>query len=273
MRPNRSGAWRPPRRVAVALGLVLLGLAGAAVAAATLRGGSARPLSAPTGLTSRLDGASSVKLSWHKPSSGAVDGYRVFRDGQQIATGGRTVYVDRGLSPLTRYLYSVRAFHGDEVGPISVRAAVRTPDPTPTVESPYPPTDVFAKAGKGSAFVRWRKPASNGGKPITNYIVISYGGAVGQRSTKVGNVTSTTIHRLMNGTNYRFKVTAVNAVGPSSPSAASPPVTPLTPTTTTTTTTTARTTTHSTTTTSCVDRHICRPPPTTTCDRHLPGCR
>jgi hypothetical protein len=227
MRPNRSGAWRPPRRIAIALGLVLLGLAGAAVAATTLRGGSPRShLSAPRGFTTRLDGASSVKLSWHKPSSGTVDGYRVFRDGRKIATVGRTDYVDRGLSSLTRYVYSVRAFHGGKVGPISADAAVRTPDPPTTVESPYPPTDVFAKAGKGSALVRWHKPESNGGKPITSYIVTAYVSGTAKRSATVGNVTSTTIDQLVNGTKYTFKVAAKNTVGTGEQSAASNPVKP-----------------------------------------------
>jgi hypothetical protein len=166
-----------------------------------------------------------VKLSWHKPSSGAVDGYRVFRDGQQIATGGRTVYVDRGLSPLTRYLYSVRAFHGVELGPIS-RVAVRTPDPTTRGERPYPPADVFARAGRGSALVKWHKPESNGGKPITNYIVTVYVSGTAKRSATVGNVTSKTIDQLVNGTKYTFKVAAKNTVGTGEQSAASNPVKP-----------------------------------------------
>jgi len=267
MRPNRS-AWRPPRRIAVASGLILLGLIGAAVAATTLRGGSTPHLSAPRGFSSRLDGASAVRLSWHKPSSGAVDGYRVFRDGQKIAIVERTGYVDRGLSSLTRYVYSVRAFHGGKVGPSSARAAVRTPDPTANVESPYPPPRVFAKAGKGSALVRWQKPESNGGKPITNYIVTAYVSGIAKRSATVGNVTSTTIDQLVNGKKYTFKVAAKNAVGTGVQSAASNPVRPNTPGKTqsviTTTTVHVDTVPHVTTT----DPHVLPPP----CDPHTHNC-
>jgi serine/threonine protein kinase len=231
--PDRpSGPWRPSRRLAVAFVVLLVALTGAVTAAKTLSGDSAGPLPAPTALHGSPK-PSSVMLSWQTPISGAVDGYRVFRDGRQVAVTRRTAYVDRKLSPSTRYVYAVRAYHGGEVGRTSNRVAVRTLEPGGSGgvlgDVPFAPTDVRATAGNASAKVRWTAPADNGGKRISSYIVTSYAGAVAERSTKVRDGTLTTIRRLANGTRYSFTVTAVNAVGMGTESAPSHAVTPHSP--------------------------------------------
>jgi hypothetical protein len=101
-------------------------------------------------------------------------------------------------------------------------------------DSPFPgaPTNVTAAAGNASANVSWT-PASDGGNPITNYIVTPYIGTIAQTATRVGNITSTIIGSLTNGTTYTFKVAAVNAFGTGPQSAVSNAVTPSGATTTT----------------------------------------
>ena len=96
-------------------------------------------------------------------------------------------------------------------------------------DSPFPgaPTGVTASAGNGQATVSWTAPASNGGQAIENYVVTPYIGAVAQTPTTVGNVTSTTITGLANGTTYTFKVAARNSFGTGPQSGSSNAVTPV----------------------------------------------
>jgi Fibronectin type III domain/FG-GAP-like repeat len=86
---------------------------------------------------------------------------------------------------------------------------------------PGAPSGVTAAAGNAQATVSWTPPASDGGSAITNYVVTPFIGAVAQTSKQVGNVTTTTVTGLTNGTTYTFKVAAVNAVGTGPQSAAS----------------------------------------------------
>jgi hypothetical protein len=95
-----------------------------------------------------------------------------------------------------------------------------------TATVPGIPTGVTATAGNAQATVSWTAPVSDGGSPITNYVVTPFIGAVAQTPTTVGNVTSTPVIGLSNGTTYTFKVAAVNVIGTGSQSAASNPVTP-----------------------------------------------
>jgi len=71
------------------------------------------------------------------PETG-VAGYRVFRNGSQIAEIGGTSYEDTGLSPATSYNYRVRAVNGEGlVSSASNQATATTDDATaPTVPPP-----------------------------------------------------------------------------------------------------------------------------------------
>ena len=70
-----------------------------------------------------------------------------------------------------------------------------------------------AESGDTSAQVSWSAPATDGGSPITGYVVTPYVGAVAQTPVAVGLVTTTSFGGLTNGTTYTFTVSAVNAVG------------------------------------------------------------
>lgn len=73
-------------------------------------GGDTTPPSVPSNLSATGTTASSTTLSWGASSDNVgVTGYRVFRNGNQIATTASTSYTDTGLAASTSYGYTVKA--------------------------------------------------------------------------------------------------------------------------------------------------------------------
>ncbi|MDO8189120.1 cellulose binding domain-containing protein [Conexibacter sp. JD483] len=95
------------------------------------------PPTVPAGLaTASAPTQTSVALRWN-PSTDAVgvSGYRLFRDGQQIAETTATSATAGGLQPDTAYRFSVRAFDAAgnvsaDSAPLSVRTAAPPPQPS-----------------------------------------------------------------------------------------------------------------------------------------------
>jgi hypothetical protein len=74
--------------------------------------------------------------------------------------------------------------------------------------------------------VSWQAPTSNGGSPVTNYVVTPYKAGVAQPPRPFdASQTFRVLYGLENGTIYRFSVAAQNAVGLGAPSAQSGPIT------------------------------------------------
>ena len=99
--------------------------------------------------------------------------------------------------------------------------------------SPSPPHNVVAVRGNGQVTLSWDAPYSNGGSPITDYIVkySSNGGVAGSWKNfvhPVSTVPSLTVTGLTNGRPYVFKILAKNAFGIGLASANSAPATPAT---------------------------------------------
>src|SRR5205823_784575 len=106
------------------------------------------PPSVPTGLRATAVSSSQINLSWAASSDNVgVSGYRVYRNGSQIATTSATSFANTGLSPSTTYSYTVAA--DDAAGNLSAQigsASCRErapPDTTPpTVPTVLTPTAV-----------------------------------------------------------------------------------------------------------------------------------
>src|SRR5207248_1650650 len=92
------------------------------------------PPSVPTGLRATAVSSSQIHLSWTASSDNVgVSGYRVYRNGTQIATTSATSFANTGLSPSTTYSYTVAAY--DAAGNLSAQsssASATTPAPPDT---------------------------------------------------------------------------------------------------------------------------------------------
>ena len=144
-----------------------------------------------------------------------------------LGTTSPGVFVDGpiyvlSLTPGKTYTCSVTATNALGASLPSAKSAART---VPVV--PVAPTNAAAVPGSGQASVSWTAPISNGGSPLTSYVVTPYIGTLAQTplAKSVGpSVLSTSLTGLTNGTSYTVRVVAKNLVG-SGPAAVSPPIT------------------------------------------------
>ena len=113
--------------------------------------------STPTGLTATAQSSSQINLSWSAATDNvAVAGYRVYRNGTQVATSTGTTYSNTGLTAGTAYSYTVAAY--DTAGNVSPQSAsVNATTPAGTT----PQTLTFAAVA--DATVRSDTPATNYG--------------------------------------------------------------------------------------------------------------
>jgi len=167
-------------------------------------------------------GADTISLTWKAPKTtggSPITDYNVYRTGwfdAAIGPKART-YTLGGLPGGTRINVMIAAVNAMGVG----GGAVDDVLVPPTV--PSHPLRVVAEPGTHAATVSWTRPASDGGSPITGYVVTSFPG--GKACTT--STTSCTITGLNNGTTYTFTIAAFNAVGTSATSA--PDVTGVVP--------------------------------------------
>ena len=187
---------------------------------------------APTGVTATA-GAGSARVSWTAPTSGGpVTSYTVTPYIGSAAQSPTTVTGSppatnrsiTGLTAGTSYTFRVKAAN------ISGSSAESSPSSPVTVTgatAPGAPTGVTAEADSTAAIVRWTEPSDDGGAAITGYRVTPYVGTTAQSATTVGaSSTRTTITGLTNGTNYTFRVAAINPSGTGANSGASNGVAP-----------------------------------------------
>ncbi len=187
---------------------------------------------APT-ITNATAGHQSATVSWTAPMNdggSAIIGYVVTPYIGGVAqppvtfNSTATTQTITGLTNGVTYTFTVAATNAVGTGPESAHSNPVTPGPT----APTAPTILRnATAGNQSATVSWLAPASDGGSPITGYIVTAYVGYA-PVTWRLFNSTLTTqtVNGLTNGTTYRFRVRAYNAYGFSGYSTATNAVTP-----------------------------------------------
>ncbi|HKW77418.1 MAG TPA: fibronectin type III domain-containing protein, partial [Terriglobales bacterium] len=136
-----------------------------------------------------------------------------------------------GLKNGTIYTFVVVATNRIGDSALSLPSNAVTPAAASPAAVPGEPTLVTAVAGNASATVNWTAPVSDGGSPITGYMIVPL---INNSPTVLSNVvpapaTSATITGLINGNSYTFTVSAINAAGEGGASAPSNAVTPFAP--------------------------------------------
>lgn len=165
------------------------------------------PPTPPANLAAVPISAAQVSLTWTASTDdGGVSGYKVFRDGAQVATATATAFADSGLAAGTSYSYSVLAFDfaGNESAPSgNVSATTLAPDTLPpTVPTGFSATPV----GSSGMNISWL--ASSDNVAISGYRLFRNG-------TQLA-VTSTTNYKdsgLTPSTTYVYLVEAIDSSG------------------------------------------------------------
>ena len=173
-------------------------------------------LSAPPGApatSSAVMSGGTMTVTWTTPSSpgaGTISHYYVVVVGGGSCTVNATTFTCTvtGLNVSVTYtvIIYVLSQYGYSSGLLEESEVVAGTPPS----KPRTPTAV---AGNASVVVSWLVPSSNGGQPITSYLVTSTPGS--KTCTATAPSTSCTVSALTNGTSYTFSVVAVNLVGPS----------------------------------------------------------
>ena len=170
----------------------------------------------PTSLTVTRSSMSAI-LRWETPANNgsAITGYKVsWTNGTQNCSSSPCTIT--GLVNGTSYTFKVSARNGLGESPDSESSPSVTPATTPNA-----PTNISGTRADKSATLSWKTPADNG-SAITGYKVSWTNG------TQTCSSSPCTITGLVNGTQYAFSVSAVNAIGESARSANSIQVTPAT---------------------------------------------
>jgi hypothetical protein len=184
---------------------------------------------APTSFTVE-PGDGSAALRFDAPASNglAITGY-------QYSIDGGTTWLTLNVTGSTALTATVTGLTNGALYGIEIRGvndfgggSVAGPLPIMPVTVPGAPTGVSVSAGDGSVSVSWTGPVSDGGSPISGYLVTPWMGTVAQApDLSSGPGLSETVGGLIDGTTYTFTVEAVTSVGTSVPSGASSPSTPV----------------------------------------------
>ena len=182
----------------------------------------------PGGLQARADGPHRIELEWRAPTyDGGADitGYRIHvrTDGgsgwrvlEENTGTSDTRYTHAGLEPATENAYRVAAINAAGPSHLSGQAATRT-DPV----EPGPPGHLRAEAnGPHRIDLYWDEPAYTGGVPVTGYRIEAYDGTLWTvlvADTR-SEATSWSHAELDPGSEWRYRVSAINEAGTSEPS-------------------------------------------------------
>ena len=182
----------------------------------------------PSGLTASSDDKS-VTLTWAASSDASITGYEyqvrsagvAWSAWKAISGSGSTTtsHTVTGLTNGTEYRFKLRAVNVSGAGKPGPSASPWYVSATPQLSPPAAPTGLTALAGSGTVVLTWDDPSD---VSITRYEYQMRWTGVGWGSWTAipGSGSATRSHALTgltNGTEYRFKLRAVNAAGASKP--------------------------------------------------------
>jgi chitodextrinase len=163
---------------------------------------------APASVTATAASSSQIDLSWTASTDNVgVAGYKVFRDGVEIASTTATNYSDTGLRPSTTYSYVVKSY--DAAGNVSAAspAASAATNADADTTAPSAPTGLTATAASTSQIdVSWTASTDNTG--VSGYEIY-------RDTVKIATTTSTSYSDsgLQAGTTYSYYIIASDAAG------------------------------------------------------------
>jgi chitodextrinase len=170
--------------------------------------------SSPANLAASNVTHNSLKLDWTASTDNTgVTGYRVYRNGNWLATATTNSYTDQTVQPTTAYSYYVVAFDaaGNLSGPSNTVNATSSTQPDTT-----PPTApaLSANATSSAVSLTWTQSTDNVG--VTGYWVQRNGFTIANLSGSTS--TSYTNNNVASGATYSYRVVAYDAAGNTTPS-------------------------------------------------------
>lgn len=168
------------------------------------------PPTAPASVRSPGKTETSISLEWDAAiDNQGVAGYVVYRDGQEITTTDQLAYTDTGLSAVTEYTYSVRAYDSTNnlSGP-SETISITTTDTTPPS---VPVSLVAALNGPMHVHLSWTASTDNIG--VTGYEIARNGSVI----ALIGSETTYDDATVLSAHSYSYTVRARDAAGNTSP--------------------------------------------------------
>ncbi len=174
---------------------------------------------APTNVKAKATGIGRVVVSWSAPTPNGALPIKFYAVTSSPAgygcTGSSLTCTINGIANGAALSFTVTAVSASGPGtPSAPTAIVNTP------RTPSSPVNVSVVVSSTTLTVHWSAPLSNGGEPVSEYIVSGVTKTQTATCATTKSVTSCALVNLTNGTAYSVTVVAINAVGSSAPSLA-----------------------------------------------------
>ncbi|XP_037720926.1 twitchin isoform X30 [Drosophila subpulchrella] len=175
--------------------------------------------------------ANHIKMKWKRPEDDGgceITGYALERmdeeTGRWIPAGevgpDETSFDFKGLTPNKKYKFRVKAINKEgESEPLETSDAIVAKNPYDPPSAPSQP--VIDDYDNKSVLLKWKRPPSDGGRPITHYVVEmkdKFSPTWSEVAKTEDPTPECTVEGLKEKMVYQFRVRAVNKAGPSEPS-------------------------------------------------------